>query len=64
MNFKPTGRYIVTDDKWFVFVLEQLISNALKYTKKGQISIYMKEKSLVIEDTGIGNSGRRSASNF
>ena len=45
MNFKPTGRYIVTDDKWFVFVLEQLISNALKYTKKGQISIYMKEKS-------------------
>ena len=24
------------------------------YTKKGQISIYMKEKSLVIEDTGIG----------
>ena len=54
MNFKPTGRYIVTDDKWFVFVLEQFISNALKYTKKGQISIYMKEKSLVIEDTGIG----------
>ena len=54
MNFKPTGSYIVTDDKWFVFVLEQLISNALKYTKKGQISIYMKEKSLVIEDTGIG----------
>ena len=54
MNFKPTGRYIVTDDKWFVFVLEQLISNALKYTKKGQISIYMKEKALVIEDTGIG----------
>lgn len=54
MNFKPTGSYIVTDDKWFVFVLEQLIANALKYTKKGQISIYMKEKSLVIEDTGIG----------
>ena len=54
MNFKPTGRYIVTDDKWFVFVLEQLISNALKYTKQGQITIYMKEKSLVIEDTGIG----------
>lgn len=54
MNFKPTERYIVTDEKWFVFVLEQLISNALKYTKQGQISIYMEEKSLVIEDTGIG----------
>lgn len=54
MNFKPTKACIVTDEKWFIFVLEQLISNALKYTKKGQISIYMKEKSLVIEDTGIG----------
>ena len=54
MNFKPTGSYIVTDDKWFVFVLEQLISNALKYTKQGQISIYMEDKSLVIEDSGIG----------
>ena len=54
MNFKPTGSYIVTDDKWFVVVLEQLISNALKYTKQGQISIYMEDKSLVIEDSGIG----------
>ena len=54
MDFKPTKVCIVTDEKWFIFVLEQLISNALKYTKKGQISIYMKEKSLVIEDTGIG----------
>ena len=54
MNFKPTERRVVTDEKWFVFVLEQLISNALKYTKQGQISIYMEKKSLVIEDTGIG----------
>ena len=54
MNFKSTQKYVVTDEKWFVFVIEQLISNALKYTKQGQISIYMKEKSLVIADTGIG----------
>lgn len=54
IDFKPTKACIVTDEKWFIFVLEQIISNALKYTKKGQISIYMKEKSLVIEDTGIG----------
>lgn len=54
MDFKPTKVSIVTDEKWFIFVLEQIISNALKYIKKGQISIYMKEKSLVIEDTGIG----------
>lgn len=54
IDFKPTKACIVTDEKWFIFVLEQIISNALKYIKKGQIFIYMKEKSLVIEDTGIG----------
>ena len=54
INFSPTEGYIVTDEKWFVFVLEQLISNALKYTKQGQVSIYMQGNSLVIEDTGIG----------
>lgn len=54
IDFKPTKACIVTDEKWFIFVLEQIISNALKYIKKRQIFIYMKEKSLVIEDTGIG----------
>ena len=48
---------VVTDEKWLLFVVKQLLSNALKYTKTGSISIYMhpqKEKVLVIEDTGIG----------
>lgn len=46
---------ILTDEKWLCFVLEQLLSNALKYTPKGKISIYMEgEKNLVIQDTGIG----------
>ena len=38
-------------------VLGQILSNALKYTKKGKISIYMSKSrphTLVIEDTGIG----------
>ena len=54
MDFKPTNVYTVTDEKWFVFVLEQLLSNSLKYTKEGKISIFMEEKALVIKDTGIG----------
>ena len=47
----------LTDEKWLVFVIEQILANAIKYTNKGSISIYMdpsKEKTLVIEDTGIG----------
>ena len=45
----------LTDEKWLVFVLEQILSNALKYTNEGSISIYTENNQiLVIEDTGIG----------
>ena len=59
LNLEETDYRVVTDEKWFLFALEQILSNALKYTKEGSISIYMdKEKSdtLIIEDTGIGIS--------
>ncbi len=37
------------------FVIEQVLSNALKYTQQGGVSIYMEEpKTLCIRDTGIG----------
>ncbi len=48
---------VLTDEKWLVFVLEQIISNALKYTNQGKIAIYLdeqSEKTLIIEDTGVG----------
>lgn len=53
---------VLTDEKWIVFVLEQLLSNALKYTKTGGIRIHAtmseaverKTTRLTIEDTGIG----------
>ncbi|MBP1744882.1 MAG: signal transduction histidine kinase [Firmicutes bacterium] len=46
---------VITDEKWLIFVVEQILSNSLKYTNKGTISIYMEgNKTLVIEDTGIG----------
>lgn len=44
----------VTDEKWFAFVIEQLLSNALKYTREGSIKIYSEGKVLCIKDTGIG----------
>ena len=44
----------VTDEKWLAFVIEQLLSNALKYTREGRIKIYSEGKILCIEDTGIG----------
>lgn len=60
LDFKEIDNIVVTDEKWLVFVIDQVISNALKYTKKGKISIYMaagRDNTVVIEDTGIGIEG-------
>ena len=35
LDYKPTEFRVLTDEKWLLFVVEQIISNALKYTKKG-----------------------------
>ncbi|NFT05574.1 MULTISPECIES: sensor histidine kinase [Clostridium] len=48
---------MITDKRWINFVLEQILSNALKYTNNGKISVYMDKKrtdTLIIKDTGIG----------
>lgn len=49
---------VISDSKWLAFVLDQILSNALKYTKKGGICIFAKEQDkkvyLMIQDTGIG----------
>lgn len=48
---------VLTDEKWLALVLDQILTNALKYTEAGTISIYMdphQERTLIIEDTGIG----------
>ena len=53
---------VLTDEKWLVFALEQLLSNAIKYTPEGGIHIYAAasqensqiKTTLFIEDTGIG----------
>jgi len=55
LDFKEMDCLVLTDEKWLVFVIEQILSNALKYTKSGTISIYLEaEKTLVIKDSGIG----------
>ncbi len=55
LNYTPTEEKVVTDEKWLSFVLEQLLSNALKYTRAGEIRIFLSEpKVLCIADTGIG----------
>jgi len=54
LTYIPTEISVVTDRKWFGCILEQLLSNALKYTREGSIRIYSEGKVLCIKDTGIG----------
>lgn len=57
LEYETLTCIVLTDQKWLVFAIEQILSNALKYTPSGTISIYMDphlQKSLVIKDTGIG----------
>lgn len=54
LKLEETRLEVLTDEKWLAFVIEQLLSNALKYTKEGGIRIYAGGRSLVIEDTGTG----------
>lgn len=56
LEFDGTGATVLTDEKWLTFVVEQLLSNALKYTPPGgRITLYLEaDKTLVVEDNGIG----------
>ena len=56
LNYKKTEAKIVSDTKWLSILLEQVISNALKYTKSGEITILYDNKTnkLTVKDTGIG----------
>ena len=57
LSYEPMDKQVVTDEKWLSFVVEQLLSNALKYTPQGSVSIYMEGDTLCIRDTGIGIAG-------
>ena len=55
LDYTPTDVHVFTDEKWLSFVIEQVLSNALKYTPQGGVSVYVEEpKTLCIRDTGIG----------
>lgn len=53
--YEPTELKFYTDSKWFEFVLDQIISNSLKYTNSGYVKIYAEgDDTLCIADTGRG----------
>lgn len=58
INYSGTGQEVYTDGKWLAFMLEQILSNAIKYTPQGGVTIETSEEKdrffITIKDTGIG----------
>lgn len=54
LSYEPTNKSLITDEKWLSFVVEQLLSNAVKYTRQGSVTILVTDTELRIEDTGVG----------
>ena len=55
LSYEPVEMKVLTDEKWLLFIIEQLLSNAVKYTQKGGVYIRLTgEGVLEIGDTGMG----------
>ena len=55
VTYDGTDLTEITDEKWLSFILEQIISNAVKYTNKGGVTISVsRDKVISVSDTGIG----------
>ena len=56
LEYQSNVTLVVSDSRWLTILIEQILSNALKYTENGKISIqYLEDKhALEIKDTGIG----------
>lgn len=44
INYSGTGQEVYTDVKWLAFMLEQILSNAIKYTPQGFVTIETAEE--------------------
>lgn len=55
LDYSPLNCTVLTDEKWLSFVVEQILSNAVKYTSTGSVSVSLEApKTLCIRDTGMG----------
>lgn len=58
LNLEQIDAAVITDEKWLCFVTEQILSNAIKYTRSGSISVRAEVNgdctALIVSDTGIG----------
>ena len=54
LDLQPLRGSVLSDEKWLSFVVEQILSNAVKYARGGTVRIFQEGEDLIIRDTGIG----------
>ena len=56
LSYDGTDLTVITDRKWFCCILDQLLSNAVKYTAHGKVTVQANPitREICISDTGIG----------
>ena len=67
LTYESISQDVLTDEKWLGFVIGQILSNALKYTRTGGIRIYLEKKlSLDTDDVSIsiGNDSCNKVENL
>lgn len=56
LELRETGLKVLSDEKWLQLVIEQVLSNAVKYAPGGHVTVWAEGKCLHIRDDGAGIS--------
>lgn len=56
LDYTPVNTQVITDKKWLAFVLGQVLSNAVKYTSTGGVSIYLQQEDAAVWVHDSGNA--------
>ena len=57
LDLRETGLRVLTDEKWLQLVVEQVLSNAVKYAPSGHVKVWSEGTDLFIQDDGVGIAG-------
>lgn len=54
LELRETGLKVLSDEKWLQLVVEQVLSNAVKYAPGGHVTVWSEGQRLFIRDDGVG----------
>ena len=54
LELRETELKVLSDEKWLQLVIEQVLSNAVKYAPGGHVTVWSEGEQLLIQDDGVG----------